>query len=977
MLTSRSLPGIRFDTVPFSPVEILPRMDVAVFVGFAAMGPVHIPVAIESVAQYAEVFGPDAPLAWDIERGERVFAYLGAAVRGFFSNGGQRCWVIRVARTRELETRWCQATGRTIKPHELAVANRYVVPGVLALTADGLGLASAEVQARSVGSWSDGLRLQTALTVTAFELWDCRSVASQQDTRISFFTAASLQAGDLIELHDPAASRTGETRYYAAVDSITGIFPRRVEATLRAMFEPVSESLESLPSPIIGEIDILGISEVLTPAILQIIEDGSAAVLEAKIGFTMADASGPMIGQWVRWTGHMRTVVWLRIDRLVFTPDKVIPNGVNVEAIGAAWREIPGDELNKLISLVPAWTRAQLLTMDMQVLSEQTHIARLAGVGLTASHRNAWWRQVSDAVYYKHSDDQAASPATPGFTETFPRFPLAAKDEEQGDGAPLAWIPLGVTTLYGEALAPLSRVATPLERDGLSRFDAELFLDPDLASLRSNNLIGQAEAIRYLSDTPRMLFGIHAALSIGTGGMYNEASLIAVPDILHADWKKHSSAQLPPLSATGAKSPAHWFTHRGSCAATSGGMKLDKPDFSQFLDCGTRQLKAPAWKKRTDVVPRGMLHLEWESGEPHAVFLLEEAARTDFNDAREIYRGSAREYDVPAHFAGIYYYRVTAVVGDEWSTPSDTLAVMVRDDAWIMQPAADYGENSIAELLRVHRALLRLAAASGEWFAVLGLPRHYRAAEAIRYGALLRAPRGGAGGDPNGFDFNERRALSYGALYHPWIVSTTTHLPTLPLANIETQRVYPPDGIVIGLMAARASQRGVWIAPSNVPLREVVALMPPIESSAWQLLQDVQINLIRADARGFLTMTSDTLSDESELRPINVRRLLILLRRLALRRGARYVFEPNSDVLRRAVERGFAFLLTDLFRRGAFAGRTPAESFSVVTGKTIDNGLNRDSGRFIVELRVAPSMPLQFLTIRLSQRGERFTVMEE
>ncbi|MBX3628698.1 MAG: hypothetical protein KF908_02070 [Nitrosomonas sp.] len=976
MLTSRSLPGIRFDTVPLSPVEILPRMDVAVFAGFAAMGPVHIPVAIESVAQYAEVFGPDAPLAWDVERGERVFAYLGAAVRGFFSNGGQRCWVIRVARTRELETRWCQTTGGTIRPHELAVVNRYAVPGVLAFPADGSRLASAEVQARSVGSWSDGLRLQTALIVTGFELRDCRLMVSQPDTRISFHTAASLQAGDLIELHDPAASGMGGIKYYATVDSIIGIFPRRVEATLRAVFEPVSKSLESLPLPVIGEIDISGIAEARIHAILQVVESDSAAVPQAKIEFTITGSAGLMAGQWIRWAGHMQTVVWLRIDRLAFTPDKITPNRVNVEAIGTAWREIPGDAFGKWVSPVPAWTRAQSLTMDMQVLSEQTHIARLAGVGLTASHRNAWWRQVSDTVYYKHSDDRSVSVATPGFTETSPRFPLAARDEELGGGIPLAWIPLGVTTLYGEALAPLPQAAAPLERDGLSRFDAELFLDPDLASLRSHTLIEQAEAIRYLSDTPRTLFGIHAALSIGTGGMDNEASLIAVPDALHIGWMKHPSTLLPPLPTVAAEFPVHWYAHRGACTAIPDGMKLDKPDFSRFLDCGTRQLSAPTWKKGTDVVPRGMLHLEWESNESHAVFLLEEATRTDFKDAREIYRGSAREHDVSADFAGIYYYRVIAIAGDEWSTPSDTLAVRVRDDAWVMQPAVDYDESGVAELLHIHRALLRLAAASGEWFAVLGLPRHYRATEAIRYGTLLRAPSGGAGGDPNGLDFNERRALSYGALYHPWIVSTAPRLPTSPRANVETQRVYPPDGIVTGLMAARATQRGAWIAPSNAPFREMVALMPSIESSAWQSLQDAQINLIRADARGFLTLTSDTLSDESELRPVNVRRLLILLRRMALRRGARYVFEPDNDVLRRAVERGFTFLLTDLFRRGAFAGETPAKSFSVVTGRAARNGIDRDSGCFFVELRIAPSIPLQFLTIRLSQRGERFTVME-
>jgi len=123
------------------------------------------------------------------------------------------------------------------------------------------------------------------------------------------------------------------------------------------------------------------------------------------------------------------------------------------------------------------------------------------------------------------------------------------------------------------------------------------------------------------------------------------------------------------------------------------------------------------------------------------------------------------------------------------------------------------------------------------------------------------------------------------------------------------------------LLATRASLRGAWIAPANEPFREVSALIPVIESNAWQALQDAQINLIRADARGFLTLSADTLSDELEWRPISVRRLFILLRRLALLRGSRYVFEPNDDVLRRAVERGFTFLLSDCSGAGLLQER--------------------------------------------------------
>src|SRR5262250_1212704 len=97
---TKRLPGIRFEAQAPPLAETLPRMDIAFFVGFAASGPMSAPVAVESAALFAAIFGADAPLAWDERRGVTLRAYLAPAVRAFFRNGGRRCWVTRVARQR-------------------------------------------------------------------------------------------------------------------------------------------------------------------------------------------------------------------------------------------------------------------------------------------------------------------------------------------------------------------------------------------------------------------------------------------------------------------------------------------------------------------------------------------------------------------------------------------------------------------------------------------------------------------------------------------------------------------------------------------------------------------------------------------------------------------------------------------------------------------------------------------------------------
>ena len=73
---------------------------------------------------------------------------------------------------------------------------------------------------------------------------------------------------------------------------------------------------------------------------------------------------------------------------------------------------------------------------------------------------------------------------------------------------------------------------------------------------------------------------------------------------------------------------------------------------------------------------------------------------------------------------------------------------------------------------------------------------------------------------------------------------------------------------------------------------------------------------------------------------------------------------------------GYA-LLGQMFVRGAFAGTAPATSFQVVAGSALNPPASIDRGRLIVELRVAPSLPLTFLTVRLVQTGDRRLIAQE
>jgi phage tail sheath protein FI len=274
-------------------------------------------------------------------------------------------------------------------------------------------------------------------------------------------------------------------------------------------------------------------------------------------------------------------------------------------------------------------------------------------------------------------------------------------------------------------------------------------------------------------------------------------------------------------------------------------------------------------------------------------------------------------------------------------------------EQWI---TLDDNEYSPDTLLGVHRALMRMAAARGDCFAVLGVSEHYRAADAIAHVRLLKEPA-------------ESRTFSFAAVYYPWGL-----VRERPGAT-DLSRV-TPDGIAVGLIAKRALTRGAWIAPANEPLPNVLTLTPAVSVDEQVALLDARVNTIVQQPRGCVPIDASTLSDDEQLAPINVRRLLSLLRRLALREGATYVFEPNGDAFRRGVQRGFEGWLTRMFERGAFAGATASSAFRVTTDESVNTPQSVDAGRFIVELRVAPSRPMTFLTVRLVQTSDRTAVAE-
>ncbi len=131
------------------------------------------------------------------------------------------------------------------------------------------------------------------------------------------------------------------------------------------------------------------------------------------------------------------------------------------------------------------------------------------------------------------------------------------------------------------------------------------------------------------------------------------------------------------------------------------------------------------------------------------------------------------------------------------------------------------------------------------------------------------------------------------------------------------------------------------------------------------------MNAIRAfPGRGVLLYGARTLSSDPAFRYVNVRRLLMMIER-ALRHVTQWaVFECNDFGTRQKLRLAIESFLETIWRRGMLAGARPWEAFQVKCDESNNPSEERYDGRLLAEIAVAPSVPSEFVIIRLRRAAE-------
>ena len=186
----------------------------------------------------------------------------------------------------------------------------------------------------------------------------------------------------------------------------------------------------------------------------------------------------------------------------------------------------------------------------------------------------------------------------------------------------------------------------------------------------------------------------------------------------------------------------------------------------------------------------------------------------------------------------------------------------------------------------------------------------------------------------------------------------------------------PPSGAIVGIYSAVDGSRGVWKAPANVSLNSVADLTVSIDANEQEDLNvdtvaGKSINAIRAfTGKGILVWGARTLAgNDNEWRYVPVRRFYNFAEESIKKATEFVVFEPNDANTWSRVRSMIANFLTNQWRAGALAGKTPEEAFfvNIGLGETMTS-TDILEGRMIVEIGMAVVRPAEFIILRFSHK---------
>jgi len=200
---------------------------------------------------------------------------------------------------------------------------------------------------------------------------------------------------------------------------------------------------------------------------------------------------------------------------------------------------------------------------------------------------------------------------------------------------------------------------------------------------------------------------------------------------------------------------------------------------------------------------------------------------------------------------------------------------------------------------------------------------------------------------------------SHASFYFPWIKVRKGEEVLAPI---------PPSGHIAGMIARNDRQEGVHRAPANQPLQGLVDVAQRVRKRQRDHAFDRRVNtLVPFPGRGIRIWGARTLSSDPAFVQINVRRLMILVRKSVEKYAQWVVFEPNEPTLWKRIIRSVDVFLGDLWKQGALVGAAQDEAYYVKCDEETNPPEARDAGELLCEIGISPVKPAEFIVVRIHQ----------
>jgi uncharacterized protein len=259
--------------------------------------------------------------------------------------------------------------------------------------------------------------------------------------------------------------------------------------------------------------------------------------------------------------------------------------------------------------------------------------------------------------------------------------------------------------------------------------------------------------------------------------------------------------------------------------------------------------------------------------------------------------------------------------------------------------------------------------------------------------AILDAPREWAGGGEDALPSMLHAAGSlrsaFGALYFPWIAADPSRAQRIHSIGTEQWRCpsaesavaagalgfLPPCGHVAGLYARMDSAIGVQQSPANEAIEGAVDTSLRLTDDQHALLNEAGVNALRAlRGRGVWVGGARTLSGHAGWTHISTARVVLDFKRW-LAHGLRdVVFEPQTQDLWEHIRIRLVSRCLAMQSKGALAGSAAAPGFFVKCDAETNPIDERELGRVVAHVGLAPQVPAEFILIRVVHDASGFTV---